>query len=74
MSSVSVYVCPTLSHLAAAAHLHRGMGELALVRGLQRGQRRDSAEDHPVQRTHCLTHHQGGAAQRSPEAGTVRFN
>ena len=65
---------PALSlYPAAAAHLYWGMGELALVRGLQRGQRRDSAEDHSVQRTHCLTHHQGCAAQWCPETGTVSF-
>lgn len=71
---VFVCVCPALSRPAAAAHLHRGMGELALVRGLQRGQRRDSAEDHSIQRTHCITHHQGGAAQRCPETGTGGFS
>lgn len=62
---------PALSHPAAAAHLHRGMGELALVGGLQRGQCGDSAEDNSVQRTHGLAHHQGGAAQWCPETGTV---
>lgn len=66
-------VCSALYHHAAATHLHRGVGELALVRGLQRGQRRDFTEDHSVQRTHCLSHHQGGAAQRCPEAGTSSF-
>ena len=44
-----------------------------MVGGLQRGQRRDSAEDYSVQRTHRITHHQGGTAQRCPKTGTVRF-
>lgn len=76
MSSVfCVFYClscfprPSSTPPAAAAHLHWGLGQLALVGGLQRGQRGDSAEDHPVQRPHRLAHHQGGAAQRRPEAG-----
>lgn len=68
--SVCLCVRPALSNPAAAAHLHRRLGELAVVRRLQCGQRRDAAEDHRVQRTHRLAHHQGGAAQRGPETGT----
>lgn len=67
------WVYPALSRPAAAAHLYRGVGELALVGGLQRGQRGDAAEDHSVQRSHRLSHHQGGAAQWCPETGTVTF-
>lgn len=67
------WVYPALSHPAAAAHLYRGVGELALVGGLQRGQRGDVAEDHSIQRSHRLSHHQGGAAQWCPETGTAFF-
>lgn len=52
-----VFVFPARVVAPAAPHLHRGLGELALVRGLQRGQRGDAAEDHPVQRTHRFSHH-----------------
>lgn len=67
--AVFVFAAPVVA--PAAAHLHRGMGQLALVGGLQCGQRGDAAEDHSVQRTHCFSHHKGVAAQRRPEAGTV---
>lgn len=70
---VCVFMCPALPQPAAAAHLHRGMGKLALVRGLQRGQRGDAAEDHSIQRTHRLSHHQGCAAQWCPETGKASF-
>lgn len=71
VSSVfAVFVFPARAVAPAAAHLHRGMGELALVRGLQRGQRGDAAKDHSVQRTHCFSHHKGVAAQWRPKAGT----
>lgn len=70
---VCVFMCPALSQPAAAAHLHRGMGKLALVRGLQCGQRGDTAEDHSIQRTHCLSHHQGCASQWCPKTGKASF-
>lgn len=67
-----LFAYPDVTPPVAAAHLHRGVGELALVGALQCGQRGNAAENHSVQRAHSLTHHQGASAQWSPETGTDR--